>query len=73
MLGGQGLPAMQVFHNLGHIMYCCMYATYHCKSVKVISTLSWLPQLHLLRGFYSSPPNEYFFVVIKTLPLIKIS
>ena len=27
----------------------------HCKNVMVISTLSGLSQLHLFRGFYSSP------------------
>ena len=34
----------------------------HCKNVRVISTLSWLPQLHLFRGFYSSPHNECFHI-----------
>ena len=35
---------------------------YHCKNVRVISTLSGLAQLHLFRGLCNSLPNECFHI-----------
>ena len=46
-------------------LYLCIYpvSVYrvpHCKNVRIVSTFSWLPQLHLFRGFYNSPHNSVY-------------
>ena len=49
LLSGKILfKGLQALHYVGY---------YQCKNVMVISTLSGLSQLHLFRGFYSSPHN----------------
>ena len=48
--------------NHKHVIIAQYIFIYHCKNVRVISTLSGLAQLHLFRGLYNSLPNECFHI-----------